>query len=61
MAKTELEVRFTLPLNEALLKHKMDAEHKAKEALFLNFSVKAILVLAGRHDCSTFRDGIFRN
>ncbi len=35
MAKTELEVRFTLPLDEVLLKHKTDAEHKAKEAFVL--------------------------
>lgn len=35
MAKTELEVRFTLPLDEVLLKHKVDAEHKAKEAFVL--------------------------
>ena len=33
--KTELEIRFTLPLDEVLLKHKMDAEHKAKEAFVL--------------------------
>ena len=32
MAKTELEVRFILPLDEVLLKHKVDAVHKAKEA-----------------------------
>ena len=32
MAKTELEIRFRLPLDEVLLKHKADAEHKAKEA-----------------------------
>ena len=35
MAKTEVEVRFTLPLDEVLLKHKMDAVHKAKEAFVL--------------------------
>ena len=35
MAKTELEVRFTLPLDEVLLKHKVGAEHKAKEAFVL--------------------------
>lgn len=35
MAKTELEVRSILPLDEVLLKHKVDAEHKAKEAFVL--------------------------
>ena len=35
MAKTELEVRFILPLDAVLLKHKVDAEHKAKEAFVL--------------------------
>ncbi len=35
MAKTELEVRFTLPLDEVLLQHKGDAEHKAREAFVL--------------------------
>ena len=35
MAKTELEVRFTLPLDGVLLQHKVDAEHKAKEAFVL--------------------------
>ena len=35
MAKTELEVRFILPLDEVLLKHKVDAVHKAKEAFVL--------------------------
>jgi len=35
MAKAELEVRFTLPLDELLLQHKVDAEHKAKEAFVL--------------------------
>ena len=35
MAKTEVEVRFTLPLDEVLLKHKVDAEHKAREAFVL--------------------------
>ena len=35
MAKTELEGRFTLPLDEVLLQHKIDAEHKAKEAFVL--------------------------
>lgn len=35
MPKTEVEIRFTLPLDEVLLKHKIDAEHKAKEAFVL--------------------------
>ncbi len=35
MANTGLEVRFTLPLNEILLKHKVDAERKAREAFVL--------------------------
>ena len=35
MAKRELEVRFTLPLDEVLLKHKVDAEHKAREVFVL--------------------------
>ena len=35
MVKTELEVRFTLPLDEVLLQHKIDAERKAREAFVL--------------------------
>ncbi len=35
MAKTEVEVRFTLPLDEVLLQHKRDAECKAREAFIL--------------------------
>ena len=35
MAKRELEVRFTLPLDEVLLQHKVDADRKAKEAFVL--------------------------
>lgn len=35
MAKTEVEIRFTLPINEVLLQHRVDAEHKAKAAFVL--------------------------
>ena len=35
MAKTEVEVRFTLPLDGILLVHKADAERKAREAYVL--------------------------
>ena len=35
MAKTQVEVQFTLPIDEALLPHKTDAEDKAKEAFVL--------------------------
>ncbi len=35
MAKTEVEIRFTLPLDEGLLQHKGDAECKAREAFVL--------------------------
>ena len=35
MAKPEVEIRFTLPIDEVLLQHKVDAEHKAKEAFVL--------------------------
>ena len=35
MAKTEVEIRFTLPLDKVRLQHKIDAEHKAKEASVL--------------------------
>ena len=35
MAKTEVEVRFTLPLDGILLKYKADAERKAKESFVL--------------------------
>lgn len=35
MAKTEVEVRFTLPLDGILLEHKADAERKAREAFVL--------------------------
>lgn len=35
MVKTEVEIRFTLPLDELLLQHKVAAEHKAKEAFVL--------------------------
>ncbi len=34
-AKTEVEVRFTFPLDEVLLQHKGRAERKAKEAFVL--------------------------
>ena len=30
MTKRELEIRFTLSLDEVLLKHKVNAEHKAR-------------------------------
>lgn len=35
MAKTQVEVQFTLPIDETLLHHKTDAETKAKEAFVL--------------------------
>lgn len=35
MAKTQVEVQFTLPIDETLLQHKTDAEKKAKEAIVL--------------------------
>ena len=35
MAKTGVEIRFVLPLDEALLQHKAEAEHKAREAFVL--------------------------
>ena len=35
MAKTEVEIRFTLPLDGILLEHKADAERKAREAFVL--------------------------
>ena len=35
MAKTQVEVQFTLPIDENLLHHKTDAEYKAKEAFVL--------------------------
>ena len=35
MAKTEVEIRFTFPLDEVLLQHKGDAERKAQEAFVL--------------------------
>lgn len=35
MSKTELEVRFTLPIDEVLLQHRIDAEYKAREAFVL--------------------------
>ena len=35
MTQTEVEIRFTLPLDEVLLPHKVDAEHKAREAFVL--------------------------
>ena len=37
MAKSEVEVQFTftLPIDESFLKHKTDAERKAKEAFVL--------------------------
>lgn len=33
--KTQVEVQFTLPIDETLLHHKTDAEDKAKEAFVL--------------------------
>ena len=35
MAKTEVEIRFTLPLDGILLEHKANAERKAREAFVL--------------------------
>ena len=35
MANTEVEIRFTLPLDGILLKHKVEAERKAREAFVL--------------------------
>ena len=35
MAKSEVEVRFSLPLDEVSLQHKVDAERKAREAFVL--------------------------
>ena len=35
MAKPEVGIQFTLPLDADLLQHKVDAEHKAREAFVL--------------------------
>ena len=35
MAKSQVEVQFTLPIDETRLHHKTDAEYKAKEAFVL--------------------------
>ena len=35
MAKTQVEVQFTFPIDESFLQHKTDAEDKAKEAFVL--------------------------
>lgn len=35
MTKSQVEVQFTLPIDETLLYHKADAESKAKEAFVL--------------------------
>jgi predicted HTH domain antitoxin len=35
MAKPEVEIRFTLPLDPVLLPHKVDAGHKAREVFVL--------------------------
>ena len=35
MAKAEIEVTFTLPIDESFLHHRTDAERKAKEAFVL--------------------------
>ena len=35
MAKTRVDIQFTLPIDESLLCHKSDAEKKAKEAFVL--------------------------
>ncbi len=35
MAKTQVEIQFTLPIDETLLLHKTDVELKAKEAFML--------------------------
>ncbi len=35
MAKTQVEIQFTLPIDETLLLHKTDVELKAKEAFVL--------------------------
>lgn len=36
VAKTQVEVQFTLPIDETLLRHKTKAENKAKEAFVMN-------------------------
>ena len=35
LAKTEVEIRFTLPLDGILLEHKVEAERNAREACVL--------------------------
>ncbi|MDE0316208.1 MAG: UPF0175 family protein [Candidatus Poribacteria bacterium] len=47
MAKTQVEVQFTLPIDETLLHHKIDAEYKAKEAFVLEL-LRQVDISAGK-------------
>ena len=60
MKKSQVEVQFTLPIDEARLHHKTDADDKAKEAFVLDFG-KVTSVLVKLQISLTLRDGIFQN
>ncbi len=61
MAKTQVEIQFTLPIDEALLHHKTDAEYKVKEAFVLELLRQGTLALAKPQNYLTFHDGIFQS
>ena len=59
MAKSQVEVHFTLPIDETQLHHKTDAEYKAKETFVLGTSYgKVTSVQAKQQNFLTYRDGI---
>lgn len=61
MAKTQVEVQFTLPIDETLLHHKTDAEYKAKEAFVLELLRQGTSVPVKQQISLRFHDGIFQS
>ena len=57
MAKSQVEVHFTLPIEETRLHHKTKAEYKAKEAFVLELLGKVTSVQAKQQNFLTYRDG----
>lgn len=61
MTKTQVEVQFTIPINETLLHHKTDAEKMQKRHLSLKYFNKGTSVLVKPRNFVTYRDEISRN
>ena len=58
MAKTQVEAQFTLPIDENLLHHKTEAEHKAKEAFVLELLRQGDISAGKLQNSLRFHDGI---